>query len=63
MDCCALGPLRLFFPGYLRVALLWFVHIGAWAQQGEWIEDLVVSHMSVFLNAKRDLTSFVFFAA
>ncbi|XP_026157027.1 von Willebrand factor D and EGF domain-containing protein isoform X3 [Mastacembelus armatus] len=32
MDCCAFGSVSLSFPGYLRIALLWVVHFGAFAQ-------------------------------
>ncbi|XP_042369030.1 LOW QUALITY PROTEIN: von Willebrand factor D and EGF domain-containing protein [Plectropomus leopardus] len=33
MDCCAFGSVRLFPSGYLRIALLWLVQLGALAQQ------------------------------
>ncbi|XP_054480085.1 von Willebrand factor D and EGF domain-containing protein [Anoplopoma fimbria] len=32
MDCCASGSVRLALPGYLRMALLWLVQLGAFAQ-------------------------------
>uniref|UniRef100_UPI0037E70201 von Willebrand factor D and EGF domain-containing protein n=1 Tax=Semicossyphus pulcher TaxID=241346 RepID=UPI0037E70201 len=32
MDCCAFGSVRLLFPGFLRIALLWVVQLGALAQ-------------------------------
>ena len=37
MDCCAHGSLRLSSPGYLRIALLWLVQLGAFAQHGRWM--------------------------
>lgn len=37
MDCCAFGSVRLLLPGYLRIALLCVVQLGAFAQHGEWI--------------------------
>lgn len=53
MDCCAFGSLRPLFPGYLRVTLLWVVQLGAFAQHGEWIENLVLSQISAFIKRKR----------
>ncbi|XP_067439212.1 von Willebrand factor D and EGF domain-containing protein isoform X2 [Thunnus thynnus] len=32
MDCCAFGSVRLLLPGYLRIALLCVVQLGAFAQ-------------------------------
>ncbi|XP_038577895.1 von Willebrand factor D and EGF domain-containing protein isoform X2 [Micropterus salmoides] len=32
MDCCAFDSVRLLFPGYLRIALLWVMQLGAFAQ-------------------------------
>ncbi|XP_019957821.2 von Willebrand factor D and EGF domain-containing protein [Paralichthys olivaceus] len=35
MDCCAHGSVRLSFPGYLRIALLWVVQLQAFAQHAQ----------------------------
>ncbi|XP_053272795.1 von Willebrand factor D and EGF domain-containing protein [Pleuronectes platessa] len=35
MDCCAHGSVRLSFPGYLRIALLWLVQLQAFAQHAQ----------------------------
>ncbi|XP_059183978.1 von Willebrand factor D and EGF domain-containing protein [Centropristis striata] len=32
MDCCAFASMRQMFPGYLRIALLWVVQLGAFSQ-------------------------------
>ncbi|XP_068575499.1 von Willebrand factor D and EGF domain-containing protein [Cebidichthys violaceus] len=32
MECCAFGSERMLFPGFVRIALLWVVQLGAFAQ-------------------------------
>ncbi len=39
MDGCAFGSTRFLLPGCLRVALLWVVQLGAFAQHGKWMEN------------------------
>lgn len=52
MERCAFGSVRL-FPGYLRIALLWVVQLGAFAQHGRWMELLHGSCYGLFKPQKQ----------
>lgn len=50
MDFCPFGSVRPSFTGYLRIALLWLVQLGAYAQHGRWMEDLFYSQSYGFYH-------------